>query len=91
MNKNSGLRFILIPTWCGMFSAYFTEDMLERRLTMEKKVNSGWLFLVLLMVLMAIVLMMTYVNRSTDSYSGGILVENSEAVGRVCTVIFGGS
>ncbi len=57
---------------------------------MEKKVNSGWLFLVLLMVLMAIVLMMTYVNQSADSYSGGILVENSDAPRRACTVICGG-
>lgn len=57
---------------------------------MEKKVNSGWLFLVLLMVLMAIVLMMTYVNQSADSYSGGILVELPNAVDRACTVICGG-
>ena len=57
---------------------------------MEKKVNSGWLFLILLMVLMAIVFMMTYVNQSADSYSGGILVEVPDTVGRTCTVICGG-
>ena len=58
---------------------------------MGKKVNSGWLFLVLLMVLMAIVLMMTFVNQSADSYSGGILVENSGALCSACTVIRGGA
>ena len=57
---------------------------------MEKKVNSGWLFLVLLLVLMAIVFMMTYVNQSADSYSGGILVELPNAEGGACTVICGG-
>ena len=57
---------------------------------MEKKVNSGWLFLVLLMVLMAIVFMRTYVNQSADSYSGGILVQLPDAVGRACTVVCGG-
>lgn len=58
---------------------------------MEKKVNSGWLFLVLLMVLMAIVFMLTYVNQSADSYSGGILVELPDTVGRAYTVISGGA
>lgn len=58
---------------------------------MEKKVNSGWLFLVLLMVLMALVFMMTYVNQSADSYSGGILVELPDTAKRVCTVICGGA
>lgn len=57
---------------------------------MEKKMNSGWLFLVLLMVLMAIVLMMTFVNQSADSYSGGILVELPDTVDRAYTVICGG-
>ena len=57
---------------------------------MEKKVNSGWLFLVLLMVLMAIVFMMTYVNQSADSYSGGILVELPDVMSRACSVICGG-
>ena len=57
---------------------------------MEKKMNSGWLFLVLLMVLMAIVLMMTFVNQSADSYSGGILVELPDTVDRAYTVIRGG-
>lgn len=58
---------------------------------MEKKVNSGWLFLVLLMVLMAIVFMLTYVNQSADSYSGGILVELPDTVDRAYTVISGGA
>lgn len=58
---------------------------------MEKKVNSGWLFLVLLMVLMAIVFMLTYVNQSADSYSGGILVELPDTVDSAYTVISGGA
>lgn len=62
----------------------------RKETSMEKKVNGAWLFFILLLVLLAVVFMMTYVNPSTDSYSGGMLVERSAATVEPCFSICGG-
>lgn len=58
---------------------------------MEKKVNGTWLFLVLLVALLALVFVLTYVDQSADSYSGGMLVECPDGKSVQCAAVLGGA
>lgn len=58
---------------------------------MEKKVNGTWLFLVLLAALLVLVFVLTYVDQSAGSYSGGMLVEWPARACEQCAAMFGGS
>lgn len=57
---------------------------------MEKKVNGTWLFLVLLAVLLVLVFVLTCVDQSAGSYSGGMLIEWPAKMYEQCTALFGG-
>lgn len=56
---------------------------------MEKRVNGTWLFLVLAIILIAVVFILMYTNRTADSYSGGILVELPARAVEQCAAYFG--